>query len=151
MCFNQKQKDKQLSSTGISKISNIPTKERLTIWIYQRAKSLLLRLRTTTLTRKASGELHNCKNKVVVLTTEWLPWFQTNRRNSSYDKKITGMLERLLPSSSFNHNTLTTLRTSVKVESLQTHSLQMHLNAPLRSSHALNESLTDVLRVVNVL
>ena len=31
MCFNQKQKDKQLSSTGISRISNIPTKERLTI------------------------------------------------------------------------------------------------------------------------
>ena len=62
----------------------------------------------TKLTRKASGELHNCKNKVVVLTTEWLPWFQTNRRNSSYDKKITGMHREASTQFSYNHNTLTT-------------------------------------------
>ena len=105
----------------------------------------------TKLTRKASGELHNVLQKqVVVLTTEWLPWFQTNRRNSSYDKKITGMHREASTQFSYNHNTLTTLRTSVKIESLQMHSLQMHLNTPLRSSRALNESLTDVLRVVDV-
>ena len=26
-----------------------------------------------------------CKNKLVVLTTEWLPWLQTNWRDSGYE------------------------------------------------------------------
>ena len=32
-----------------------------------------------------SRELH-CKNKLVVLTTEWLPWLQTNWRDSGYER-----------------------------------------------------------------
>ena len=40
--------------------------------------------------------------------------------------------ERQLPSSLYNHNTLTTLRTSVK------ESLQMHFNVAVRNFHAFN-------------
>ena len=47
---------------------------------------------------------------------------------------------RKLPSSSYNHNTLTTLRTSVK------ESLQMHFKVAVRN---LDES-TDVMRVFSV-
>ena len=28
----------------------------------------------------------HCKNKLVVLTTEWLPWLQTNWRHSDYER-----------------------------------------------------------------
>ena len=28
----------------------------------------------------------HCKNKLVVLTTEWLPWLQTNWRDSGYER-----------------------------------------------------------------
>ena len=56
--------------------------------------------------------------------------------------------KKQLPSSSYNHNTLTTLKTSVK------ESLQMHFKVAVRSLMLLmqkGDSLTDVLRVVSVL
>ena len=72
------------------------------------------------------ANLH-CKNKLVVLTTEWLPWLQTNWRDSGYERfslvlKSNCIRQPKMPlsSSSYNHSTLTTLRTSVN-ESLQLH------------------------------
>ena len=35
--------------------------------------------------RIALSYIH-CKNKLVVLTTEWLPWLQTNWRDSGYER-----------------------------------------------------------------
>ena len=43
--------------------------------------TLLLRVTTLVCTQK----LH-CKNKLVVSTTEWLPWLQTNWRDSGYKR-----------------------------------------------------------------
>ena len=53
--------------------------------------------------------------------------------------------KRQLPSSSYNHNTLITLRTSVTGESLQ-----MYFKFAVRNFHTLQagDSLRDVLRVV---
>ena len=69
----------------------------------------------------------HCKIKLVVLTPEWLPWLQTNWRDSGYESftvvlKSNCIRQPKMPLSSFsyNHNTLTTLRTSVN-ESLQLH------------------------------
>ena len=31
------------------------------------------------------GLIH-CKNKLVILTTEWLPWLQSSWRNSGYER-----------------------------------------------------------------
>ena len=31
-----------------------------------------------------TGKVVHCKNKLVVLTTEWLPWLQTSQRDSGY-------------------------------------------------------------------
>ena len=33
----------------------------------------------------------HCKNKLVVLTTEWLPWLQTSGRDSGYDRFCLGI------------------------------------------------------------
>ena len=59
-------------------------------------------------------------NKLVVLTTEWLPWLQTNWRDSGYERfalvletNCIRQSKGQLPSSSYNHNTLKTLITSV--------------------------------------
>ena len=61
------------------------------------------------------------KNKLDVLITESLPWLQTNWRESGYERYWRlRQPKSQVPSSSYNHNTLTTLRTSVK-ESLQIH------------------------------
>ena len=67
---------------------------------------------------------------LVVLTTEWLLWLQTSWRDMQWLWEIRSWYLKLiaqgnpcnsqLPSSSYNHNTLTTLRTSLK-ESLQMH------------------------------
>ena len=64
--------------------------------------------------------LNHCKNKLVVLTTEWLPWLQTSWRDSGYERftlvwktNYIRQPKRQLASSSYNHNTLTTLRTYV--------------------------------------
>jgi len=70
---------------------------------------------------------------LVVLTTEWLPQLQTNWRDLGYER-FALVLEtncirqpnRLLPSLSYNHNTLTTLRTSMK------ELLQMHFKVAVR-------------------
>ena len=72
-----------------------------------------------------------CKSKWIVLTTEWL-----------------SQPKRQLPSSSHNHNSLTTIRTSVKEP------LQVHFKVAVKNSILLmqaGDSLTDVLRVVSVL
>ena len=70
-------------------------------------------------TNKYLREVHY-KNKLVVLTTEWLPWFQTKWRDSGYEKfalvSETNCIRQpkgQVPSSSYNHNTLKTLITSV--------------------------------------
>ena len=31
-------------------------------------------------------KMEHCKNKLVVSTTEWLPWLQTNWRDSGYER-----------------------------------------------------------------
>ena len=86
----------------------------------------------------------HCKNKLVVLTAEWLPWLQANWRDIGYETFAVVLDTNCIrhpkgqpPSSSYNHNTL--LRTSVN-ESLQMHFLM-----------EAGDSLTDVLRVVSVL
>ena len=68
--------------------------------------------------------IYHSKNKLVILTTEWLPWLQTNWRNSGYERfalvletNCISQSKGQLPSSSYNHNTLKTLITSV----LQSH------------------------------
>ena len=65
-------------------------------------------------------DLH-CKNKLVVLTTEWLPWLQTSWRDSGYERfaliwKSNCIRQPKMQQSNlaYNHNTLTTLRTSVR-------------------------------------
>ena len=57
--------------------------------------------------------MHHCKNKLVVLTIEWLPWLQTNWRDSGYERfallfrtNYIRQPNRQLPTSSYNHNTL---------------------------------------------
>ena len=63
---------------------------------------------------------HGCKNKLVVLTTEWLPWLLSSWRwYMRYlllvlETNCTRRPERQLPSSSYKHNTVTTLRTSLR-------------------------------------
>jgi len=34
---------------------------------------------------------YHCKNKLVVLTTEWLPWLQTSWRDSGYERFTLGI------------------------------------------------------------
>ena len=51
----------------------------------------------------------HCKNKLVILTMEWLPQLQTNWR-----EWLPEVCMLWYCSSSYNHNTLTTLRTSVR-------------------------------------
>ena len=79
------------------------------------------------------------QKKVVVLTSEWLPWWQTNWRDSGYEKftlvwKTEDLPKMELPTSSYNRNTLTTLKTSVN------ESLQMHFKVAVKTFHALNAS-----------
>ena len=70
------------------------------------------------------------KNKLVVLTTEWLPQLQKSWRDSGYES-FALVLEtncirqpsRKLPSSSYNHNTLTTLAQKI-YEGVITNALQ---------------------------
>ena len=61
--------------------------------------------------------LAHCKNNLVVLTTEWLPWLQTNCGYESVTLVLKSNCIRKpkgqLPSSSYNHNTLKTLITSL--------------------------------------
>ena len=59
--------------------------------------------------------LYRCKNKLVVLTTEWLPWLQTNWETcSGYERFAFGNCisqpKGWLLSSSYNHNALKTLK-----------------------------------------
>ena len=63
----------------------------------------------------------HCKNKLVILTTQWLTWLQTNWRDSGYERFALVPKSNCIrqpkmqqPNSSYNHNTLTTLRTSVR-------------------------------------
>ena len=67
-------------------------------------------------------QLAHCKNKLVVLTTErLLLWLQTNWRDSGNERFTFRILEAncisqpkgQMPSSSYHHNTITTLITSV--------------------------------------
>ena len=88
----------------------------------------------------------HCKNKLVVLTTEWLPWLQTNWRDIGDEAFAVVLNTNCIrhskgqpPRSSYNHNTLKTLITSVN-ESLQMHFLM-----------EAGDSLTNVLRVVSIL
>ena len=37
------------------------------------------------------GDPIYCKNKLVVLTTEWSPWLQTNWRDSGYERFAFGV------------------------------------------------------------
>ena len=60
-----------------------------------------------------------CKSSIHVflITAQWLPWIQTGWRDGSYDVVETNCIKqptRQLPSSSYNHNTLITFRTSVR-------------------------------------
>ena len=70
-------------------------------------------VQTTIATRAA---LLHCKNNLVVLTTEWLPWLQTNCGYESgtlvLKSNCISKPKGQLPSSSYNHNTLKTLITS---------------------------------------
>ena len=68
--------------------------------------------------RAACGK-PSLRNELVVLTTEWLPWLQTNWRDSGHDRfalilktNCIRQPNRWLPTSSYNHHTLTTFRTS---------------------------------------
>ena len=82
-------------------------------------------------------------------TTEWFPWLQTNWRDSGYGR-FALLLETnsirqskgQLPRSSYNHNTLKTLITSV----LPSSGYMFH-TATLKC--ICNASFTDVLRVVS--
>ena len=47
----------------------------------------------------------HCKNKLVILKAEWLPWLQTNWRDSGYESYQHKATQ--LPTSSYNHKTLT--------------------------------------------
>ena len=83
-----------------------------------------------------------CENKLVVLTTERLPWLQTNWRDGGYDRltlewkpNCTGQPKRQRSSSSYNHNTMTTLITSVKEWSQM-----MHFKIAVRNFHAADAS-----------
>ena len=74
------------------------------------------------------------KDKLVVLTTEWLPWLHTSLRDSRFTFLLCmeDSVEKQLPCSSYNHNTLTTLRTSMK------ESLQVYIKVSVRNFPALN-------------
>ena len=91
----------------------------------------------------------HCKNKLVVSTIEWLPWLQTNWRDSGYERFALVLQtnckrkpNRQLPSSSYNHNTLKTLMTSA----LSSPDYKF-LTATMKC--ICNDSFTDVLRVVS--
>ena len=80
----------------------------------------------------------SAKTSWLFLTTEWLPWLHTSWRHGDYERftlvlktNCIRQSERQLPSSSYNHNTLTKTRTSVQ------ESLQMQLKFVVRSFHAL--------------
>ena len=82
---------------------------------------VMLWLRIRFLEGSEKGEQYkHCKHNLVVLTTEWLPWLQINRRNSGYES-VTLVLKSncirqpkgQIPSSSYNHNTLKSLITSM--------------------------------------
>ena len=96
------------------------------------------------------GHFHFTKTSVLFYP-QWLPWLHTSwgfeRFTLVQKSNCIRQPERQLSSSSYNHNMLMTLRTSVK------ESLQMHFKIAVRNLHALNagDSLTGVLRVVSVL
>ena len=61
--------------------------------------------------------MHHCKNKLVVVTTEWLPWLQTSWRDSGYERFALVWKSNCIrqpkvscPVPLTNHNALTTLR-----------------------------------------
>ena len=96
--------------------------------------------------KKQNIEGYTAKTSLVVLTAEWLPWLQANWRDIGYETFAVVLDTNYIrhpkgqpPSSSCNHNTLKTFRTSVN-ESLQMHFLM-----------EAGDSLTNVLRVVSVL
>lgn len=57
-----------------------------------------------------------CKNKSVVLTTQWSPWLHKSQRDMQWSLKTNCLRqpESQLLSSSYNHNTLTTLSKFVR-------------------------------------
>ena len=93
-----------------------------------------------------------CKNKSVVLTTQWSPWLHKSRRDMQWLLKTNCLRqpESQLLSSSYNHNTLTTPRTmtceGVITNALQSCSNYKELPCSLMQS---GDFLTDVLRVVS--
>ena len=63
---------------------------------------------------RSAGHIYHCKSKLVVLTTERLPWLQTNWRDCNYERFALVLKTNCirqpkgrLPSSSYNHNTCT--------------------------------------------
>ena len=110
-------------------------------WLYYMQPWLYLTLLHTPMTLLHSTIALHCKNKLVVLTTEWLPWLQTSWRDSGYERFALIWKSNCIrqpkmqqPSSSYNHNTLTTFRTSVN------ESQQMHFKVVATTFHALNAS-----------
>ena len=73
------------------------------------------------------GKMH-CKNKLIFLTTEWLPWLQTNWRGSNY-KRFALVLKtnsiRHPRGSCTVHLTTTTLRTSARESPACTKSMEV--------------------------
>ena len=74
----------------------------------------------TTHTMKLTACTSHCKNKLIVSTTEWLPWLQTNWRDSGYERFAFGIKTNCkrqpkgqLPSSSYNHDRVKSFITSV--------------------------------------
>ena len=65
-----------------------------------------------------------CKNKLIVLTTEWLPWLQSYER--VIEANCIRQPKRQLPGSSYNHNTLKNLRTSVRESPACSKSMHVH-------------------------
>ena len=68
------------------------------------------------------------------LTTKWLSWLRTSWRDSDHERFALVWKIRQPKKQPYNHNTLTTLRTSVK------ESLQMHFKVAVRDFHALDAS-----------
>ena len=86
---------------------------------------------------QAAGLFLHCKNKFLILTTEWLPWLQSSWRDSGYEKLILVLVVNCISNLSPNHSLqFTTHRTSVQ-------SLQPHFKKIMLLTKA-GDSLTDV-------
>ena len=90
--------------------------------------------RTSTQTHAIKIHIYidHCKNKLVVLTTEWLPWLQTNWRDSGYERFAVVLIFRAAQFILQPQLCTDNLRTSVK------ESLQMHFIVAVRNYRACN-------------